>query len=340
MKEAKKFLSMFLAAAITVTRIGFATPQNVNAASGKQYAVEEQEAVVTASDGDLLCLAQAVSASDGLAKVVSPGEGEEKGSVYGDTWTSVNTALQSAKLVQAKGTDVTKQEVKNVLMGLESALKGLKVVTADNGQLAVEVTADDGDEALLDAAVSAANAKKQADYTVESWEAFKTALDAAKVLAGLTIGTISVVKPEVIPTFLKSLFSLPAEVNREYIAAKREKLELEKGERQLPLDIEEQELNNLEKKLAILEKFKELGVDPKKVETSATALADTFGYLQIESAENNLPELPENDENVLDELLEEDIAEEVTSESQLLKLSPTQNRYSSYFGQPDPPDLT
>ncbi len=182
MKEAKKFLSMFLAAAITVTSIGFATPQNVNAASGKQYAVEEQEAVVTASDGDLLCLAQAVSASDGLAKVVSPGEGEEKSSVYGDTWTSVNTALQSAKLVQAKGTDVTKQEVKNVLMGLESALKGLKVVTADNGQLAVEVTADDGDEALLDAAVSAANAKKQADYTVESWEAFKTALDAAKVL--------------------------------------------------------------------------------------------------------------------------------------------------------------
>ncbi len=182
MKEAKKFLSMFLAAAITVTSIGFATPQNVNAASGKQYAVEEQEAVVTASDGDLLCLAQAVSASDGLAKVVSPGEGEGKSSVYGDTWTSVNTALQSAKLVQAKGTDVTKQEVKNVLMGLESALKGLKVVTADNGQLAVEVTADDGDEALLDAAVSAANAKKQADYTVESWEAFKTALDAAKVL--------------------------------------------------------------------------------------------------------------------------------------------------------------
>ena len=124
------------------------------------------------------------------------------------------------------------------------------------------------------------------------------------------------VKPEAIPTFLKSLFSLPAEVNREYIAAKREKLQLEKEERKLPLEIEEQELNNLEKKLAILEKFKELGVDTKKVETSATALADTFGYLQIESAKNNLPNLPENDENILDELLEEDIAEEeVTNES-------------------------
>jgi len=38
--------------------------------------------------------------------------------------------------------------------------------------------------------------------------------------------------------------------------------------------------------------------------------------LQIESAKNNLPNLPENDENILDELLEEDIAEEeVTNES-------------------------
>lgn len=147
-------------------------------------------------------------------------------------------------------------------------------------------------------------------------EAIPQLIDAAKVFARLTIGTISVVKPEAIPTFLKSLFSLPAEVNREYIAAKREKLQLEKEERKLPLDIEEQELNNLEKKLAILEKLKDLGVDPEKIGNSATALADTFGYLQIQSAENNLPALPEDDENVLDELLEEDIAEEeVTNES-------------------------
>lgn len=147
-------------------------------------------------------------------------------------------------------------------------------------------------------------------------EAIPQLIDAAKVLAGLTIGAISVVKPEAIPTFLKSLFSLPAEVNREYIAAKREKLQLEKEERKLSLDVEEQELNNLEKKLAILEKLKALGVDTQKVETSATALADTFGYLQIQSAEHNLPDLPEDDENVLDDLLDEDIAEEeVTNES-------------------------
>lgn len=115
----------------------------------------------------------------------------------------------------------------------------------------------------------------------------------------MTIGAISVVKPEAIPTFLKSLFSLPAEVNREYIAAKREKLQLEKEERKLSLDVEEQELNNLEKKLAILEKLKALGVDTQKVETSATALADTFGYLQIQSAEHNLPDLPEDDEKCI-----------------------------------------
>lgn len=38
-------------------------------------------------------------------------------------------------------------------------------------------------------------------------------IDAAKIIAGLAIGTISVIKPEAIPTFLKSLFTLPAEVN-------------------------------------------------------------------------------------------------------------------------------
>ena len=129
-------------------------------------------------------------------------------------------------------------------------------------------------------------------------------MDAVKILAGLTIGTISVVKPEAIPTFIKSLLTLPTEVDREYIATKRAKLQLEKETKMLPLEIEEKKLNNLEKKVSILEKLKALGVDTQKVETSATALADTFGYLQIQSAEHNLPDLPEDDENVLDHLLD------------------------------------
>lgn len=144
-------------------------------------------------------------------------------------------------------------------------------------------------------------------------EAIPDFIEAAKVLVGVTIGVLSVVKPEAIPTFLKNLFTLPAEVNREYIAAKREKLQLKKEEQRAPLEIEEKELDNLEKKLAILEKFKVLGVDAKKLETSATELADTFGYLQIDSVERNLSELPTDDENVLDELLDEEVTEEETS---------------------------
>jgi|GEM_PF-950245 len=138
-------------------------------------------------------------------------------------------------------------------------------------------------------------------------------IDAAKLLAGLTIGTISVVKPEIIPSLLKNLFSLPAEIQREYITTRREKLQLEKESQQVPLDIEEKELNNLEKKLTILERLKGLGVDADKLEESATALASTFGYLQIESTESHLPEIPTEDESVVDELLEDEIIEEETS---------------------------
>lgn len=137
--------------------------------------------------------------------------------------------------------------------------------------------------------------------------------EAVKLLVGLTIGTLSIVKPESIPTFLKSLFSLPAEVTREYVSAKREKLQLEKEQQMLPLEIEEKQLDLLEKKLTILDKLKEFGVDTKQLETSAVGLAETFGYLQIESNESHLTALPSDDENELDELLEEEIAEEETA---------------------------
>lgn len=143
-------------------------------------------------------------------------------------------------------------------------------------------------------------------------EVIPQCLDAVKILAGLTIGTISVVKPEAIPTFIKSLLTLPTEVDREYIAAKRAKLQLEKETKMLPLEIEEKKLNNLEKKVSILERLKGLGVDTKKLEASATELAETFEYLKIESAEKDLPEALTDNETVSDELIEEDIAEEET----------------------------
>ena len=80
----------------------------------------------------------------------------------------------------------------------------------------------------------------------------------------------------------------------------------------LPLEIEEKKLNNLEKKVSILERLKGLDVDTKKLEASATELAETFEYLKIESAEKDLPEALTDNETVSDELIEEDIAEEET----------------------------
>lgn len=138
-------------------------------------------------------------------------------------------------------------------------------------------------------------------------------VEAAKILAGLTVGTLSVVKPEAIPTFLKNLFSFPAEVTREYISTEREKLQLKKERELLPLEKEEKQLDIFEKKLTILERLKGLGVDTNLLETSAVELAETFGYLQIESKENHLTELPSDDDNDLDELLEEEVGEEETS---------------------------
>lgn len=163
------------------------------------------------------------------------------------------------------------------------------------------------DEEKISAQISVAS---PGPVDFEILEIIPNFIDAAKVLAGLTIGAISVVKPDAIPTFLKNLFSLPAEVSREYIAARREKIQLEKEQRQLPLEIEQKELDILEKKLSILEKLKGFGVDVNQLKTSAISLAETFDYLQIESKENHMPLVRTEDKSELEEVLEEEVAEE------------------------------
>ena len=129
---------------------------------------------------------------------------------------------------------------------------------------------------------------------------------SAWVLAGITIGTVSVLKPELIPAFIKNLFSLPAEISREYISTKREALQKEKEEKLLPLEVEQKQLEILEKQLDILEKLKGAGVAPETITDSATALASTFGYLQIENVKANT-EIPEFTYDTMDD---EDFSEE------------------------------
>jgi len=142
-------------------------------------------------------------------------------------------------------------------------------------------------------------------------------VDGACTLFGLTLGGIAVAKPEVIPTFLKNIFCLPAEITREYIDAKREHIQLKRDQLQLQketktsdLEIEAMELSNFEKKLDILDRLKAQGVDPDKVRNATMELASTFEYLQIESVENKIRPIQTNDADLLDEIIEDNIEEE------------------------------
>ena len=145
-------------------------------------------------------------------------------------------------------------------------------------------------------------------------EIIPNCIEYVKLLGGLTIGVLAVTKPEAIPTLLKNLFSLPAEVSREYVASERAKLQLEQEKKHAPLETEAKELDNLEKKLAILEKLKALGADPQTIEKATTELSGTFPYLQITSAENRLPAAALNNNGNPDEKLEGEIAEEETAD--------------------------
>lgn len=135
-------------------------------------------------------------------------------------------------------------------------------------------------------------------------------LDAAKILAGITVGTLAFVKPEAIPTLLKNLFSLPAEINREYITTKREAFQNEKDKEMFPLEFKQKQLEILEKKLSILENLKSFGIEPQKLAESAIALADTFSYLEIENVAKNKESVLVQETYENDELLEEEVAEE------------------------------
>ena len=75
---------------------------------------------------------------------------------------------------------------------------------------------------------------------------------------------------------IKNIFSLPVEINREYIAKKRDQLMLEKERENAEIELEEKRLNNFNKKTEILEKLKSLGVEPNKILNSALKLTETF----------------------------------------------------------------
>ena len=81
----------------------------------------------------------------------------------------------------------------------------------------------------------------------------------------------------------------------------------------LPLEIEEKKLDNLSKKIEIIEKLKALGVEPQKIEVSVMALSNTFDYLNIENPECHLDAYSEEKYDLDEEILDEESIEEETT---------------------------
>ena len=168
MKQGKKLLSLFLAAAVAVTGINFGGAIEVDAAAKEPAVVQD----VTADDGDMAALARAVSASDGLTKA----------SYQEQTLTAVNTASATAKEILENGAGAaTKADVTAAISGLETAVNGIKDVSPSEGQAVVtpaDATAEN--KQVLNASIAAAEALTESAYTADSWTVFQGVLNAAK----------------------------------------------------------------------------------------------------------------------------------------------------------------
>lgn len=177
MREGKRYLSLFLAAAITVTGVNAGTAFQVNAANNDAASVAEWRAtspgIGSPDDG--------VSGGDGQEKVdktklaakIKEAEALKQTDYKPETWTAFKTALDAAKEVAAQA-NATQAQVDKALADLNAAITGLKQVSPDDGQ---EVN-----KTALKAKIDEVK-KAQAAYTPASWDAFKPALAAAEAVA-------------------------------------------------------------------------------------------------------------------------------------------------------------
>lgn len=177
MREGKRYLSLFLAAAITVTGVNAGTAFQVNAANNDAASVAEWRAtspgIGSPDDG--------VSGGDGqeeadktdLKAKIEEAERLQQADYKPETWTAFKIALDAAKEVAAKA-DATQTDVNTALTNLTNAIAGLKKVTPDDGQ---EVNKN-----ALKAKIKEVK-DAQETYTPASWDAFKSALAAAEAVA-------------------------------------------------------------------------------------------------------------------------------------------------------------
>lgn len=177
MREGKRYLSLFLAAAITVTGVNAGTAFQVNAANNDAASVAEWRATspgigspddgVSGGDGQEKADKTALKTKLDQAKALNQADYKP------ETWTAFKTALDAAEAVYADA-NATQTQVNTALTNLTNAIAGLKKVTPDDGQ---EVNKD-----ALKAKIKEVK-DAQETYTPASWAAFKPALDAAEAVA-------------------------------------------------------------------------------------------------------------------------------------------------------------
>ncbi len=160
MREGKRYLSLFLAAAITVTGVNAGTAFQVDAAS---VSAREAAAIGSPDDGKS-------KLSEEVAKI--KGENLDQNHYTAETWTKLQQALTAAETVLRKE-NATKEEYQNVLTALTNARTQLRV-SGDDGQ---EVN-----KTALKTKIEEAERLQQADYKPETWTALQTALTAAEAV--------------------------------------------------------------------------------------------------------------------------------------------------------------
>ncbi len=161
MREGKRYLSLFLAAAITVTGVNAGTAFQVDAAS---VSAREAVAIGSPDDGKSKLSAE-------IAKIKA--ENLDQNHYTAETWTKLQQALTAAETVLGKE-NATEEEYQNALTALTNARDGL-LVSGDDGQ---EISKES-----LNKIIAVAEGKEQNTYTPETWAKLQEALTAAKAVA-------------------------------------------------------------------------------------------------------------------------------------------------------------
>ena len=188
MREGKRYLSLFLAAAITVTGVNVGSAFQANAANNDAATVSEWRA--TSPDIG--------SPDDGkgkLEKAIEEVKKLEQNKYTPATWAKLQEALTAAEAVIAKA-DATPEEYQNALTALTEAEDQL-VVSGDEGK---EVNKEE-----LNAKITEAGQKVEKDYTPATWAKLQEALTAANAVVGKADATQAEVN--------KALADLTAAIN-------------------------------------------------------------------------------------------------------------------------------